>query len=63
MVCSSGFKIPEEFLNKKQEVGYHKDSAGKQVTEKELEERRQQILQDLNISSDDLYHEQHFENV
>jgi len=59
MVRSSGFKIPEELLKKKQGEKpleeYDKD-----ITMKELEQRRQQILNDMKITSEDILHQQHF---
>jgi len=62
IVRSGGFKIPEDLLKKKEEMT-HKDGLGKEVTEKELAEKRQQILNDLNINYESLFHEMHSDHV
>lgn len=61
MVRSGGFKMPEELLRKKE--GMRSKEEDKEATEKEFAERRQQILNDLNISYEALLREAHSSHV
>ena len=62
MVCSSGFKIPEEMVKKSKVSDSNKEESKRTMTEKELEERRMRIINDLEISTEGV-HEKHFEQM
>jgi len=63
MVRSSGFKIPEDQIRKREEQERHKQDSDKEAFLKELEQQRYKIFNDLNLHSGEQVHEIHLEGV
>jgi len=57
MVFSGGFKIPEDQVKKKRSKSKKDEKSLEEVSERELEERKGQILNDLEISNHGEYRE------
>lgn len=60
---SGGFKVPEELLHRHREISKDQKKTRQEVTEQELEEQRQRVLNDLNLSLPGGFHERKAEQM